>query len=122
MSRSYNNRASYSRGFESDATAEELFNMFFGGGFSNANVFVRRNGRVYRQTASSGETHHTPREVTIQLLENIEKNFQRFFIFQTQTSGFAAFFQLLPILLAILLSMASSLFISDPAYSLQPTS
>lgn len=58
------NHAAYTRGFESDATAEELFNMFFGSGFtSGANVFVRRNGRVYRQSAASHEHNHHHREV-----------------------------------------------------------
>lgn len=61
LSRNHQHRSysSYSRGFESDATAEELFNMFFGGGFGNSNVFVRRNGRVYRQNTNSGESHHS---------------------------------------------------------------
>ncbi|KAF5283146.1 hypothetical protein FQA39_LY17404 [Lamprigera yunnana] len=93
----------YSRGFESDVNAEELFNMFFGGGFGNSNVFVRRNTRAYRQNMGSSDSSHSHHRE------------------QQQQSGFAAFFQLLPILLAILLSMASSLFISDPAYSLQGT-
>nr|XP_023023380.1 dnaJ homolog subfamily B member 12 [Leptinotarsa decemlineata] len=39
-----------------------------------------------------------------------------------QQNGYTAFIQILPILLAILLSMASSFFISDPAYSLQASS
>lgn len=43
----------YSRGFEADITAEELFNMFFGGGFPQQNVYVRRGGRWAR----SGETN-----------------------------------------------------------------
>lgn len=51
----------YTRGFESDATAEEIFNMFFGGGFPSAqNVYVRRDGRWQRR----GETHHRHREVS----------------------------------------------------------
>lgn len=59
----------YTRGFESDATAEELFNMFFGGGFANSNVYVRRNGRWHRQTGgSSGSEGHTHREVAEVLL------------------------------------------------------
>lgn len=98
---SHSHHHTYTRGFEADATAEELFNMFFGGGFTGSNVYVRRGGRWQRQTASSQahqEHHHNQRE---------------------QQSNYTAFIQLLPILLAILLSMASSLFISDPAYSLQ---
>lgn len=92
----------YTRGFESDATAEELFNMFFGSGFSGSNVYVRRGGRWQRQTTGSQQEHHTHH--------------------REQQNGFTAFIQILPILLAILLSMASSFFISDPAYSLQASS
>lgn len=53
---------SFTRGFESDATAEELFNMFFGGGMpSGQNIYFRtRNGRWHRQTE-----HHRHREVMI---------------------------------------------------------
>ncbi|KAJ8982147.1 hypothetical protein NQ317_011293 [Molorchus minor] len=96
------NYHSYSRGFESDATAEELFNMFFGAGFNGSNVYVRRGGRWQRQTTGSQQEHHTHQ--------------------RDQQSGFTAFIQILPIVLAILLSMASSFFISDPAYSLQHSS
>lgn len=55
----------YSRGFESDATAEELFNMFFGGRFANSNVYMRRNnGTWYRQNgARDGFDGHSHREV-----------------------------------------------------------
>lgn len=31
----------YTRGFEGDISAEEIFNMFFGGGFPSGNVYVR---------------------------------------------------------------------------------
>lgn len=87
----------YTRGFESEATAEEIFNMFFGGGFpSTTNMYVRRDGRWQRRT-----THHSHREP------------------QQQQNGYTAFLQMLPILLAIILSMMSSFFISDPVYSLQ---
>merc|ERR1711915_248461 len=37
------------------------------------------------------------------------------------TSGFSAIFQLMPILLLILVSMLSSLLVSDPLYNLEPT-
>lgn len=44
----------YSRGFEADLTAEELFNMFFGGGFPQQTMYTRRgNGRWAR-----AETQH----------------------------------------------------------------
>jgi DnaJ homolog subfamily B member 12 len=38
----------YSRGFETDVTAEELFNMFFGGGFPQQQTFVYSNMRTRR--------------------------------------------------------------------------
>lgn len=41
-----------------DITAEELFNMFFGGGFHNQNVYTRRGGRWQR-----AENHSQNREV-----------------------------------------------------------
>lgn len=83
----------YTRGFEADVTAEELFNMFFGGGFPNANnVYVRRGGQWRRQ----GEQHSQQ---------------------QREANGYSVFLQMLPILLLIVLSMMSSLFISDPVYS-----
>lgn len=86
----------YSQGFESDVTAEELFNMFFGGGFpQQQNVFMRqrRFHRAEQQQHARGEAQ----------------------------SGYSALINLLPILLLISLSMMSSFFISDPIYSLQPS-
>lgn len=56
-----NNRhshATYTRGFEADATADELFNMFFGGGFSNSNIYVRRGNRWQRQGQHTEHSHH----------------------------------------------------------------
>ncbi|KAK7579807.1 hypothetical protein V9T40_000436 [Parthenolecanium corni] len=91
----------YTRGFEADMTAEELFNMFFGGsGFAThpSNIYMRRNGRWHRA--------------------NDEDNSSQ----MPQNNGAAVFVQFLPILLLILLSMLSSLFISDSVYSLQPNS
>lgn len=84
------------QGFESDVTAEELFNMFFGGGFpQQQNVFMRqrRFHRAEQQQQARGEGQ----------------------------SGYSALINLLPILLLISLSMMSSFFISDPIYSLQPS-
>lgn len=51
----------YTRGFEADVTAEELFNMFFGGGaFPTQNVYSSRHRRFHRQ-------NHDEREVNILL-------------------------------------------------------
>jgi len=95
-----------SHGFQGDMTAEEIFNMFFGGGMPGSSVYVRRGGRWHRQGHGGGEqqgghshgnNHHG------------------------DTSGFSAIFQLMPILLLILVSMLSSLLVSDPLYNLEPT-
>lgn len=41
----------YSRGFEADVTAEELFNMFFGGSsFQQQNVYTRTSRRYRRES------------------------------------------------------------------------
>lgn len=93
--RHHNSGFAYTQGFESDVTAEELFNMFFGGGFpQQQNVFMRQR-RFHRaeQQQARGEAQ----------------------------SGYSALINLLPILLLISLSMMSSFFISDPIYSLQPS-
>ncbi|XP_030767737.1 dnaJ homolog subfamily B member 12 [Sitophilus oryzae] len=96
-----NHSYNYNRGFDNEVNPEELFNMFFGTGFGGSNVYVRRNGRWHRQTTGSQQEHHRREQ---------------------QNSGMSTFVQLLPILIAILLSMVSSFFISDPAYSLSVSS
>merc|ERR1719479_776463 len=47
-----------SHGFQADMTAEEIFNMFFGGGMPGSSVYVRRGGRWHRHGQGGGETHH----------------------------------------------------------------
>lgn len=48
--RTFDGGYGYSRGFEADVTAEELFNMFFGGGsFQAHNVYSSRSRRFHRQ-------------------------------------------------------------------------
>lgn len=84
----------YSRGFDSEYTPEEIFSMFFGGGFPQQNVYMRQ-----RRYQRAGDNQHGQRE---------------------QQNSYAALINLLPILLLIMLSMMSSFFISDPIYSLQP--
>lgn len=84
----------FSRGFEADVTAEELFNMFFGGGaFTSQNVYSSRSRRFHRQPETEDR----------------------------EQGGYAALFNLIPILLLIILSGMSSFFISDPIYSLSPS-
>ena len=87
----------YTRGFEADISAEELFNMFFGGGMPGGNVYVHR-----RNNRSHHGHHHS------QSQQN-----------QPQESTYTLFVQLMPILLLIVLSLASSLFVQDSPYSLQ---
>jgi DnaJ family protein B protein 12 len=61
----------YIREFEADITAEELFNMFFGGGLRKQNVYTRNGGRWHR-----AENHSQNRE--------------------QQASGYSTFLQTLP--------------------------
>lgn len=85
----YTSDFGYSRNFQGDVTAEELFNMFFGGGIPQQNMYRQRRQRA----EARGER-------------------------ENQSSS-SALINLLPILLLIGLSMMSSFFISDPIYSLQ---
>lgn len=51
----------YARGFESEFTAEELFNMFFGGGFPQQAAQTRYRRQQYQheaQTVSLFESYH----------------------------------------------------------------
>jgi len=97
-----------SHGFESDMTAEEIFNMFFGGGFPSQTVYVRRGqtdptGR-FRTSAQSNRTYHSHQSTE-----------------SREASSYAAFIQLMPILIIISMSVFSSFLVSDPMYSLQPS-
>ncbi|XP_053617319.1 dnaJ homolog subfamily B member 14 [Plodia interpunctella] len=80
----------YARGFESDLTAEELFNMFFG-----ATAFPGGGPAAY---ARRRQRSPSPRETHAGLV------------------------QLLPVLVLVLLSMMSGFFISEPVFSLTPSS
>merc|ERR1719232_2284107 len=51
-------------GFESDMTAEEIFNMFFGGGFPSQSVYVRR-GRASTHFQRHYHTHNTGEQHTV---------------------------------------------------------
>jgi len=93
-------------GFESDMTAEEIFNMFFGGGFPSQSVYVRR-GRTQAHFQRHYHTHNNTGEGGQQTVR--------------EPSSLAGFIQLMPILIVIFLSVFSSIFVSDPLYSLQAT-
>ncbi|KAF7991343.1 hypothetical protein HCN44_002905 [Aphidius gifuensis] len=99
------NHHSYTRGFEADITAEELFNMFFGGGFPQQEFYMRRTAnRWTRQSESQTQHQHA---------HHHQQQHQ-----QQQANSYTAILQMLPVLLLILLTMMSSFFISDPIYSL----
>ncbi|XP_010887384.1 dnaJ homolog subfamily B member 12a isoform X2 [Esox lucius] len=82
--------------FEADISPEDLFNMFFGGGFPSRNVHVYRNGRM----------HFGP-----QRRAGPERREQR-------DGGFALFVQLMPILILVFVSAVSQMMVSPPPYSL----
>lgn len=102
-----------SHGFQADMSAEEIFNMFFGGGYPGSTVYVRRGGRWQRQTGASNHHHQADHHHG-----NGSGNGNGGY---NEQSGFSALFQILPILFLILMSMFSSLLVSDPVYSLQPS-
>uniref|UniRef100_A0AAV2JKU2 J domain-containing protein n=1 Tax=Knipowitschia caucasica TaxID=637954 RepID=A0AAV2JKU2_KNICA len=81
------------REFEADISPEDLFNMFFGGGFPTSNVHVFRNGRMHQHNT------HERRE-------------------QRREGGLALFVQLMPILILIIVSALSQLMVTQPPYSL----
>uniref|UniRef100_T1JJ41 J domain-containing protein n=1 Tax=Strigamia maritima TaxID=126957 RepID=T1JJ41_STRMM len=97
----------YTRGFEAEMSAEELFNMFFGGGFPSArqgNVYTRRGGSRWNRYQSQGQAGHDNNAAAA-----------------SEQGNYSALFQMLPILILIFLSLMSSFFGSEPAYSLQRT-
>ncbi|KAG9347070.1 hypothetical protein AGOR_G00233360 [Albula goreensis] len=90
----------YHRGFEADITPEDLFNMFFGGGFPSTAAHTYSNGRA---RYSHQHPNHTRRERR-----------------EERDGGFSMFIQLMPILVLILVSILSHLMVSTPPYSLYP--
>ncbi|EHB15741.1 DnaJ-like protein subfamily B member 12, partial [Heterocephalus glaber] len=87
----------FHRGFEADISPEDLFNMFFGGGFPSSNVHVYSNGRM---------------RYTYQQRQDRRDN--------QGDGGLGVFVQLMPILILILVSALSQLMVSSPPYSLSP--
>lgn len=96
-------------GFESDFTAEEVFNMFFGGGFPQQRAQNRRyQQHQHRESAVRSKTIHS------HCFNNTKNSFVSF---QQQPSlAFGL------ILVLIVVSMLSSFFTSDPVYSLSQSS
>lgn len=80
------------RDFQPDITPEDLFNMFFGGGFPSSNVHMYSNGRTnYSQQRARREE---------------------------RGGGLALFVQLMPLLILVIVSALSQMMVSDPPYSL----
>ncbi|KAG5855480.1 dnaJ homolog subfamily B member 12-like [Anguilla anguilla] len=81
--------------FEADISPEDLFNMFFGGGFPSSNVHMYSNSRMqytYRQRPERRQ--------------------------QQRDGGLALFVQLMPVLILVIVSALSQLMVSSPPYSL----
>uniref|UniRef100_UPI0037E99412 dnaJ homolog subfamily B member 12a n=1 Tax=Semicossyphus pulcher TaxID=241346 RepID=UPI0037E99412 len=93
--RSHPTRHRHHRDFEADISPEDLFNMFFGGGFPSSNVHVYRNGRMHF-------AHHNRQERRE----------------QQRDGGLALFVQLMPILILIIVSALSQMMVTQPPYSL----
>ncbi len=89
----------YTRGFEGDLSADEIFNMFFGGGFPSGNVYVRRGNRWNRETHRHSAQNQN----------------------QEVASGYNVLLQMMPVLVLLCLSLMSTFFVSDPTYSLSRT-
>lgn len=87
------NRHDFSRGFEAEVSAEELFNMFFGGSFGGPNVYVRRGRQWERQRTENAN--------------------------QQGSVGTGLLLQLMPILILVFLSVMSNFLVSDPIYAFQ---
>ncbi|XP_068439283.1 dnaJ homolog subfamily B member 12b [Clinocottus analis] len=74
--------------FEPDISPEDLFNMFFGGGYPSSNA----NGRMRYQRREGRE--------------------------RQREGGFALFVQVMPILILVIVSALSQIMVNNPAYSL----
>ncbi|KAG9480318.1 hypothetical protein GDO78_012018 [Eleutherodactylus coqui] len=79
----------YHRGFEADITPEDLFNMFFGGGFPSANVRTFTNGRTtcnhHQHQHHSG--HEREDERGDRMTENLHVPYYVSKDFQSEYSG-----------------------------------
>ncbi|XP_062386674.1 dnaJ homolog subfamily B member 14 [Sardina pilchardus] len=83
-------------GFEADITPEDLFNMFFGGGFTSS-----------PHTFTNGRARYSHPEQT-----------QRERPEERGDGGFSMFIQLMPIIVLLLVSILSQMMVSTPPYSL----
>ncbi|GMS96104.1 hypothetical protein PENTCL1PPCAC_18279 [Pristionchus entomophagus] len=84
----------YGRGFEADITPEEIFNMFFGGGYADMGQFRRRNFNPHTE-----QHHHRQPDCKYQ-------------------SAFTPLLQLAPLLFILLLGLLTQFMVGDPPFSL----
>ncbi|XP_048023861.1 dnaJ homolog subfamily B member 14 [Megalobrama amblycephala] len=87
----------FHRGFESDITPEDLFNMFFGDGFPSSNTHEFTNDQTY--------SHHSDQTRGERMEERGD-------------GGYSMFIQLMPIVVLVLVSVLSQMLVSTPPYSL----
>ncbi|KAM3592796.1 uncharacterized protein V6R79_025325 [Siganus canaliculatus] len=78
--------------FEPDISPEDLFNMFFGGGYPTSNANVYANGRPRFQRRERRE--------------------------RQRDGGLALFVQVMPILILVIVSALSQIMVNSPPYSL----
>ncbi|XP_053547897.1 dnaJ homolog subfamily B member 12 [Bombina bombina] len=95
VSASRHGHSDYHRGFEADISPEDIFNMFFGGGFPSSNVHVYSNGRMRYTYAQRQERREHQGDGSLGM-----------------------FVQLMPILILIIVSALSQMMVSTPPYSL----
>ncbi|XP_053197343.1 dnaJ homolog subfamily B member 12b [Scomber japonicus] len=78
--------------FEPDISPEDLFNMFFGGGYPSSNANAYTNGRMRYQRPERRE--------------------------RQRDGGLALFVQVMPILILVIVSALSQIMVNSPPYSL----
>ncbi|XP_029383677.1 dnaJ homolog subfamily B member 12b isoform X2 [Echeneis naucrates] len=81
--------------FEPDISPEDLFNMFFGGGYPSSNANIYTNGRMRNQRRERRERRERQRD-----------------------GGLALFVQVMPILILVIVSALSQIMVNSPPYSL----
>ncbi|PIC34291.1 hypothetical protein B9Z55_013991 [Caenorhabditis nigoni] len=84
----------YAHGFEADFTPEEIFNMFFGGGFPSEQV--RRRARHAQQ--------------------------QQYHRYEQQQTPYGPLLQLLPLIAIMVIGLLAQIMVGEPAFSLHQTS
>ncbi|XP_077482768.1 dnaJ homolog subfamily B member 12b [Stigmatopora argus] len=78
--------------FDADISPEDLFNMFFGGGYPTSSNHAYTNGRMRHQRPQRRE--------------------------RQRDGGLALFVQIMPILILVIVSALSQMMVKNPAYSL----